>query len=485
MRIARACRELGIRSVAVYSDADRFAPHVLAADEAHRIGGPAASDSYLRADRIVQLGKDLGVDAVHPGYGFLAERAPFAEEVVAAGMVFVGPDTESIGVMGDKTRSRQRMQEAGVPIVPGAVSPVASASEARELAQALGYPVLLKAAAGGGGKGMRVVSEPEAIEPAMEAAAREALNAFGDGSVYIERYLSRPRHIEIQVLGDRHGTVLHLGERECSVQRRHQKLIEEAPSPVITPAEREEMGRAAVRAAASVGYVGAGTVEFLYQDGEFFFLEMNTRLQVEHPVTEYVTGIDLVEWQFRVAAGEALPWAQDDIRMAGHAMECRITAEVPETGFLPSTGSIRSLSIPGGPGVRWDGGIRTGYVVGLEYDSLLGKLIVHDVDRERAIRRMARALSELEIVGVETCAHFHRRVMADPDFRRGDLTIRFLEEHPELASPKDDGDLTSVAVLAALLEHARTGARSADRETSSDSTGFSAWRRAGLPGAGR
>ncbi len=459
VRIIRACRELGIRSVAVYSEADRQSPHVLLADEAHLLGPAPSAESYLNVERLLAVAREAEVDAVHPGYGFLAERAHFARAVEEAGFVFVGPTAETIEAMGDKTEARRRMQEAGVPIVPGTVQPIRDPETAVEEARAMGLPVLLKAAAGGGGKGMRVVASEEELPRALEAARREAKGAFGDDAVYLERYLDRPRHIEIQLLGDTHGSVIHLGERECSIQRRHQKLVEEAPSAVLTPEEREAMGTAAVRAAQAVAYRGAGTVEFLYQDGEFFFLEMNTRIQVEHPVTEMVTGVDLVQEQLRVAAGEPLSVTQEQVRWNGHSIECRITSEVPEEGFLPSTGRIGYLELPSGPGVRWDGGIGQGFEVGLHYDPLLGKLIVHAPDREQAVARMARALVELTVDGVETCRDFHRRVMAEPDFRAGELSIRYLEEHPGLTAEEEPGaegrDPRTVAALAALLEAER------------------------------
>jgi acetyl-CoA carboxylase, biotin carboxylase subunit len=460
VRIIRACRELGLRSVAVYSEADRGAPHVLLADEAYLLGPAPSAESYLRADRLVEVARRAGADAVHPGYGFLAERAPFARAVREAGLVFVGPAPGTIDAMGDKTEARRRMAEAGVPIVPGITEPLADAAEAEAVAAEMGYPVLLKASAGGGGKGMRVVEGPDGIRRAFEAASREAESAFGDGAVYVEKYLERPRHIEIQLLGDRHGNVVHLGERECSIQRRHQKLVEEAPSPVLDAATRAAMGEAAVRAARAVDYEGAGTVEFLWQDGAFYFLEMNTRIQVEHPVTELITGVDLVQWQLRVAAGEALPWTQEDIAFRGHAIECRITSENPDEGFLPSTGRIRHLEIPGGPGVRWDGGIAQGGEVGLHYDPLLGKLIVYAPTREEAIRRMARALDEFVLEGVESCAAFHRRVMAEPEFRSGNFSIRYLEEHPELTGgDREEAEARRTAALVAALleeEHRRS-----------------------------
>ena len=482
VRIARAARELGIRTVAVYSEPDRLAPHVLEADEAYLLGPAPSSESYLRVDRILQAVERSGADAVHPGYGFLAERAPFAEAVTEAGLVFVGPRAETIQAMGDKTEARRRMAAAGVPIVPGLVEAVTDPFAALDAALEVGYPVLLKAAAGGGGKGMRVVADPSRLPRAFEAARREAEAAFGDGSVYLERYLPRPRHVEIQVLGDAHRHVVHLGERECSIQRRHQKLVEEAPSPILTPAEREAMGAAAVRAAEAVGYVGAGTVEFLYQDGEFFFLEMNTRLQVEHPVTELVTGVDIVQWQLRIASGEALPLRQEEVRLQGHAIECRLTSEDTYRGFLPSAGRVTHLRLPTGPGVRWDGGIEEGSEVSLHYDPLLAKLIVHAPTRDEAIRRMARALDEMVVAGVETSAPFHRRVMDEPDFRSGRLSVRYVEEHPDLVDghPGEDA-LRAVALTAALLEEERRRTQRTVRIADVPASGMTAWRRAGWP----
>lgn len=463
----------------MYSEADRLAAHVLEADEAYCIGPAPSAESYLRGDAIIELALAKGVEAIHPGYGFLAERADFAATVEAAGLIFIGPLSETIAAMGDKTEARRRMAAAGVPIVPGLTDAVASPDEAAEAADTIGYPVLLKALAGGGGKGMRVVEAPDDLKRAFEAASREALAAFGDGSVYLERYLARPRHIEIQVLGDAHGNVVHLAERECSIQRRHQKLIEEAPSPVLSEEDRARMGETAVRAAQAVDYRGAGTIEFLYENGEFFFLEMNTRLQVEHTVTELVTGLDLVEWQFRVASGEKLTFAQEDVRLSGHAIECRITSEDHIGGFLPSTGTVTHLEVPTGPGVRWDGSVLEGGEVSLHYDPLLAKLIVSAPTRIGAIDRMARALDELVIAGVETCAPFHRRVMDEADFRSGDFTIRYLEEHPDLLEPDyPDDQLVPAAIAAAMLEdeHRR---RRAPRMRMNSGSPMSAWRRTG------
>ena len=464
LRVIRCAQEMGIRTVAVFSEADRTSPHVLHADEACPIGPARASESYLAADRLIEAALRTGVEAVHPGYGFLAERADFAEAVAAAGLVFVGPSADTIRAMGDKTEARRRMAAAGVPVVPGTDAPLASAGAARQAAEEVGFPVVLKAAAGGGGKGMRVVRRAEEARRAFEAAVREAEAAFGDGRVYVERYLERPRHIEIQIFGDRHGGALHLFERECSIQRRHQKLVEEAPSPLLGPDQRQRMGEAAVRAARAVDYTGAGTVEFLWAGGEFFFLEMNTRLQVEHPVTEMVTGLDLVGWQFRVAAGEPLPLRQGEIPLRGHAIECRITSESPFDGFLPATGVVGELEVPGGPGVRWDGGIAAGTEIGLHYDPLLGKLVAWAPDRPGAIRRMKRALAELRIDGVETSAPLLLRIMGEPDFRAGRLSTAYLAEHPalfETGAPRHEEE--AMAVAAALLEHERRGRRATPR----------------------
>ena len=384
VRIMRTAREMGIRTIAVFSEADRTAPHVETADEAYLIGAAAASESYLRGDTLIEVARTCGAQAIHPGYGFLAERADFAAAVENAGLTFVGPRSDTIAAMGDKTEARRRMDAAGVPIVPGTQEALSSPEEARVEADRIGYPVVLKASAGGGGKGMRVVRDPEEVASSFEAAGREALNAFGDGSVYVERYLERPRHVEVQLLGDRHGNVVHLGERECSIQRR-QPEARRRGALARTDAGRARRDGCIGGAGGSgpVSYEGAGTVEFLYENGSFYFLEMNTRLQVEHPVTEHVTGLDLVEWQFRVASGEPIPWTQEDIVIEGHSIECRITSESPFDGFLPSTGTIRDVTVPGGPGVRWDGGVSRGNTIGLFYDPLLGKLITWAPDRTR------------------------------------------------------------------------------------------------------
>jgi acetyl-CoA carboxylase biotin carboxylase subunit len=453
LRVIRACQELGVRTVAVYSDADARAPHVREADEAVHVGPPPSAQSYLLGDRLIEAARRTGAEAIHPGYGFLSEREWFARAVRDAGLTFVGPPAEAIEAMGSKTAARQLAIRAGTPVVPGTTEPLRDAEEAAAIAERYAYPVLLKAAAGGGGKGMRVVRSPGEIAGALESAQREARNAFGDDAVYVEKYIEGPRHVEIQVLGDQHGTMLHLGERECSVQRRHQKMIEEAPSVAVTPELRARMGASAVAAARAAGYVNAGTCEFLLdRDGNFYFLEMNTRIQVEHPVTELVTGIDLVQWQLRIAAGERLPFAQEELTPRGWAIECRITSEDPANGFLPSTGRISYLHLPSGPGVRWDGGIEAGSEVGLYYDPMLAKLIVYARTREQAIARMHRALLELTIEGVETSRDFHLRVMEHDDFRRGDISIQWLEQRlPELVGARATDDERLVAAIAAAL----------------------------------
>ena len=466
LRIIRACRELGVRSVAVYSDADAQAPHVREADEAVNIGPAPSSESYLKGERIIEVARSVGAEAIHPGYGFLSEREWFARLVRDSGLVFIGPPAEAIAAMGSKTSARQLAIRAGVPVVPGTTEALRDADEAAEVATGFGYPVLLKAAAGGGGKGMRVVREPKELSAALDAARREAKNAFGDDAVYVEKYIEGPRHVEIQVIADQHGTVLSLGERECSVQRRHQKMIEEAPSVAVSPELRRRMGETAVAAARAAGYVNAGTCEFLLdRNGDFYFLEMNTRLQVEHPVTELVTGIDLVQWQIRVAAGERLPFPAD-LTPRGWAIECRITSEDPANGFLPSTGRIDYLHLPAGPGVRWDGGIETGSTVGLHYDPMLAKLIVWGATREAAVARMHRALRELTIVGVETSREFHLRVMEDAEFQRGDIEIQWLERRlPDLLAIRAPAArVRSAAIAAALL---------ADRDRQTRRTGMS------------
>ena len=486
LRVVRACKELGVAAVAVYSDADARAPHVREADEAVRIGESPSKDSYLCGDRIIEAALRTGAQAIHPGYGFLSEREPFARAVRDAGLVFVGPPPEAIAAMGSKTEARRLVSGAGVPVVPGTTEPLRDAREAAQIAESFGYPVLLKAAAGGGGKGMRVVREEGELAAALDAARREASNSFGDDAVYVEKYIVGPRHVEIQVLGDAHGTMLSLGERECSIQRRHQKMIEEAPSIAVTPELRREMGDTAVRAARAAGYVNAGTCEFLLdRDGKFYFLEMNTRLQVEHPVTELVTGIDLVHWQLRIAAGERLPFRQEEISPRGWAIECRITSEDPANGFLPSMGEISYLRLPGGPGIRWDGGIGIGSRVELFYDPMLAKLIAWAPTREQAIARMHRALLELTVEGVETSRDFHLRVMEDAEFQRGEIGIQWLEERLQsllAVAPPVGGELAA-AIAAALLADRERALRSqpaVNGAAPSHAAGTDPWRAAAL-----
>jgi len=474
LRIIRACHEEGLEAVAVYSSADRLSPHVRAADIAVEIGDAAPAESYLHIERLLEAARRTGAQAVHPGYGFLAERAAFAEAVERAGLVFIGPPSGAIRAMGDKTEARRRMRAAGVPVVPGADAPVTDSKAARALARNMGYPVMVKAAAGGGGKGMRVVRAEEELDPALATAASEALKAFGDASVYLEKFIERPRHVEIQVLADATRTV-HLGERECSVQRRHQKVVEEAPSVAVDAALRERMGTAAVAAASAVGYRSAGTCEFLLAaDGSFYFLEMNTRIQVEHPVTELVYGVDLVREQLRIARGLPMRVPGGALAPHGWAIECRITSEDPSNGFLPSTGRLSYLRVPAGPGVRWDSGIEVGNEVTLHYDSMIAKLIVWGPDRDEALRRMTRALDELVIVGVASNQSFQRRLIADPAFRAGQIDIQFLDRRPDLAAAPPASDLTKAAAIAAALSEdaARHGRKPAIGESDA---AHSAW----------
>lgn len=483
LRIIRACREEGLESVAVYSEADARSSHVAAADAAVPVGPPPAAESYLNIKRLLEAARSSGADAIHPGYGFLAERAEFADAVAEAGLVFIGPPADAIRAMGEKTTARRRMRASGVTVVPGTTEPVADADEAARTASDIGYPVLLKAVAGGGGKGMRRVDAEREVRAAFQQASSEALKSFGNGDVYIERFVERPRHVEIQVLADRHGTTVHFGERECSVQRRYQKLIEEAPSPVVDQELREGMGAAAVRAAEAVGYVGAGTVEFLLEPNrEFYFLEMNTRIQVEHPITELVYGVDLVRQQLRIAAGARIDRADVSERPHGHAIECRITAEDPFDGFLPSTGAVRYLNVPTGPGVRWDSGIAAGESVGLFYDPLLAKLIVWGETRPAAMSRMRRALDELMIVGVATSQPFHRRVLNHKPFLDGDYDIGYVETHADslLSAEEPLENLERIAVAAALAEHERRHAAVPVRlhDAQCDGSTDSAWLRA-------
>ncbi|WBV42860.1 acetyl-CoA carboxylase biotin carboxylase subunit [Pseudoroseomonas cervicalis] len=426
LRVHRACQEMGIRTVAVHSTADATAMHVRLADESVCIGPPAARDSYLNVAAILSAASITGAEAIHPGYGFLSENANFAEMVEAHGFTFIGPTAEHIRMMGDKIAAKQAMMSLGVPLVPGSDGELSSLEEAREVAERIKYPVLIKAAAGGGGRGMKVAQGPEELEEAWRVARTEAKAAFGNDAVYMEKYLDRPRHIELQVMADMHGNVVHFGERDCSLQRRHQKLVEEAGSPALTPAEREAIGAQVTSGLSKLGYRNAGTLEFLWQDGQFSFIEMNTRLQVEHPVTEMVCGVDLVKEQLRVAAGEKLGYSQADISFSGHAIECRITAEDPET-FAPSPGRVTTFHAPGGLGVRVDSALYSGYSVPPHYDSLVAKLVVHGKTRAEAIGRMRRALSEMVVDGIRTTLPLHQRIMDDAQFQSGDYTIHWLE----------------------------------------------------------
>jgi len=459
VRIIRALREMGIASVAVFSDADRAALHVMMADEAIAIGPAPSSQSYLAMDRILDAARDTHAEAIHPGYGFLSENAAFAKACESSGVKFIGPHWRAIEQMGSKTAARRLAIQAGAPVVPGTEQGIRDYNEARRTAAEIGYPVLLKAAAGGGGKGMRRVNVEGELEAAMRAASSEAERAFGSGEVYLEKLIERPRHIEIQVLGDEHGHLIHLGERECSIQRRHQKVVEECPSPLVLakPELRERIGEAALRIARTVNYSNAGTLEFLAdQQGNFYFLEMNTRLQVEHPVTEVATGMDLVHWQIRIAAGEPLTLAQRDIEWRGSAIECRIYAEDPENNYFPSPGKIMRYAEPSGPGVRVDGGVYEGWIVPIEYDPLLAKLTVWAGTRDAAIARMRRAIDEYRVLGVVTNLRLFDQIMTDERFRAGDLDTSFLEGlNTSSGIPRADGVIVAAALAAAQIEAAR------------------------------
>jgi len=449
VRIIRTLREMGIPSVAVYSDPDRDALHVRLAEEAYPLVGSTSGETYLGSSKLLEIARQSGTEAVHPGYGFLSENADFAAAVEAAGLAFVGPSPDAMRALGDKIEAKHRMEAAGVPVLPGWSGSLDSANEARAAAEAVGYPLLVKAAAGGGGKGMRLVEAPEELEAAVESAGREAEKAFGDGRIFLERYLRRPRHVEVQVFGDAQGGAVHLFERECSIQRRHQKIVEESPSPGVDAELRARIGEAAVRAARAVGYRNAGTVEFLLdEDGNFYFMEVNARLQVEHPVTELVTGRDLVRAQLLVAAGEPLPYAQDELEQRGHALECRVYAEDPDNHFLPSTGRLHVYREPTGPGIRVDSGVREGDQVTIHYDPLLAKVIVHAETRQLALDRMDRALADFVLLGVRTNIPFLRLLVGHPAFRAGDLHTGFLEEHPlkRPASALPDAALAAAAL---------------------------------------
>ena len=437
LRIHRACHEMGIKTVAVHSTADAEAMHVRLADEAICIGPPPASDSYLNIPAIISAAEISHADAIHPGYGFLSENARFAEIVELHNIIWVGPKPEHIRTMGDKIEAKRTAAKLGLPLVPGSDGPLTNVKQAQELAREIGYPVLIKAASGGGGRGMKVVPSEEQLESLMSQAAAEARSAFGDDTVYMEKYLADPRHIEFQVFGDGKGTAIHLGERDCSLQRRHQKVLEEAPSPVITAEERARMGDVVRKAMAEMGYRGAGTIEFLYEGGEFYFIEMNTRLQVEHPVTEMISGIDLVREQIRVASGEGLSCTQEQVHLHGHAIECRINAEDPET-FAPSPGTVKNYVAPGGMHVRVDSGLYTGYRVPPYYDSMIAKLIVYGSNRDSCIRRLRRALEEYVIDGMKTTIPLHQKLVRDPEFLAGNYTIKWLEQWLETGQAADE-----------------------------------------------
>jgi acetyl-CoA carboxylase biotin carboxylase subunit len=477
VRVMRACRDLGIASVAVYSEADRAALHVRRADEAYPIGPAPSRESYLRIDRILEAAHAAGADAVHPGYGFLAENAAFARACEEAGLAFIGPRSETITLMGEKTSARRVAVDAGVPVVPGTLEPVAGAEAIAAEAARVGFPLMLKAAAGGGGKGMRLVKDAGELAAATERAQSEAQNAFGDDRVYLERAILKARHIEIQVLCDHHGNAVHLFERECSIQRRHQKIVEESPSPFVTPELRARMGTLAVALVQKIGYRNAGTLEFLVdEDRNPYFLEMNTRIQVEHPVTEMVTATDLVCLQIRIAEGEPLPFAQGDLRQTGHAIECRVYAEDPARGFLPSPGVLTAFRGPGGPGIRDDAGVYEGFEVGVHYDSLLSKLVAHGATRDDAIRRMRRALSEYTVLGIRTTLPFLDRVLRHPAFVSGDVDTGFVDR--VFASPDERaGRSWEIAVAAAVIE--RLEERRLSRLQPASGAGGSAWSRAG------
>ncbi len=450
LRVMRSAKEMGVQTVAIYSEADRLSPHVKYADEAICVGPPPSAESYLIGENIIQICKDLQVDGIHPGYGFLSENADFARKVTDAGITLIGPSPEAMEMMGDKLAAKAAVKNFEVPMVPGTDEAITDIPAAKVLAEEIGYPILIKASAGGGGKGMRVVESPDVFEEQMKLAVSEAISSFGNGAVFIERYVGSPRHIEIQILADTHGNVVHLFERECSIQRRHQKVIEEAPSAVLTPEIREAMGTCAVQVAKACNYVGAGTVEFLLDEHkEFFFLEMNTRLQVEHPVTEMITGVDLVKEQIKVARGEKLSFTQEDLQIQGHAMEVRVYAEDPQNNFLPDIGTLQTYQRPGGIGVRVDDGFEEGMEVPIYYDPMLSKLITHGKDRAEAIERMVRAIEDYQVAGVTTTLSFGKYVMQHPAFVSGDFDTHFVKEHFDATKLDESNELE--AEVAAML----------------------------------
>lgn len=482
LRTMRSCREMGIRTVAVYSEADRASRHVMYADEAYLIGPAVAKESYLNMDRIIETALRCKADAVHPGYGFLSENAEFARRCRAAGLIFIGPAPETMEAMGDKIAARKRMIAAGVPVVPGTEQPLTGADEARRLCDEIGYPVMLKASMGGGGKGMRLIHGPEGVAEAYNTARSEAMSSFGDATVYLEKFVEEPHHIEFQILGDNHGNVVHLFDRECSVQRRHQKIVEESPSPFLTPELRAEMGAKAVAAARAVNYSGAGTIEFLVDKyRHFYFLEMNTRLQVEHPVTEEVMGVDLVKEQIRIADNEVLRLKQDELFQRGHAIECRICAEDTENQFMPSPGIIRQLTEPNGIGVRIDSYVYEGYEIPVYYDPMIGKLIVWATTRQYAIERMRRVLYEYKLTGLKTNLGYLKRIMHMPDFVRGEYDTLFIEKHERmlLRSSGTNEEFENMALIAAYIDYLMNLEENRG-SLSGDTRPISRWREFGL-----
>ncbi len=476
LRVMRSAKELGIKTVAVYSEADRKAPHVVYADEAVLLGPAPSSQSYLKGDRIIEACIKLGVDAIHPGYGFLSENADFAQAVCDAGLVFIGPSARSMQMMGNKLAAKQAVKDFNIPMVPGLDEAISDIEKSKQIAREVGFPILIKAAAGGGGKGMRIVEKMEDFEEQMSLAVSEATSSFGDGSVFIEKYIGSPRHIEIQVLGDTHGNVVYLFERECSIQRRHQKLVEEAPSALLTPDVRKAMGEAAVRVAKACNYVGAGTVEFLCDENlNFYFLEMNTRLQVEHPVTEMITGLDLVREQIRIAAGEPLGYSQEDLSIRGHAIELRVCAEDPTNNFTPDIGKLETYRRPQGYGIRVDDGMEEGMEIPVFYDPMISKLVVYGATREEAMDRMKRAIEEYQITGVATTLPFGTYVMNHPAFRSGQFDTHFIKHHyrPEEVLPKGNDQELAAILSAKELEKNQS---SASIKSSTQSNGISAWK---------
>lgn len=478
IRVLTACQEMGIKTVAVYSDVDANSPHVRFADEAYCLGDPAPTESYLNIEKIIAAAKETGVEAIHPGYGFLAENPLFSMRCEKEEIVFIGPRSRVIRLMGDKVRAKRTVEKAGVPVIPGYHGTDTSTETLIEEGRKLGFPLLIKAVLGGGGKGMRIVRREDELESSIESCKREALSAFGDSSLFLEKYLARPRHIEFQILGDRHKKVIHLFERECSIQRRHQKIIEETPSCALTSYLREKMGEAALRVAEAVGYTNAGTVEFMMDENKnFYFLEMNTRLQVEHPITEAVTGVDLVKWQFRLASGEHLTLRQDNLHQIGHAIECRIYAEDPTREFLPSTGRLHEVELPRGINVRHDSGIETGLEVTRHYDPLLSKLTVHAENRRESIEKMIWALSKYVILGVVTNVGFLKHILSNESFKSGEITTHFIEEHSKELFPKPK--IPDEALIAAVLAETIDEPQAQVLKVSAENDPYSPWKTAG------